>query len=117
MDARMPRRWDDMSAAPLTFHTRTTFTRISAVDRENTDPILEEADLDFIPGKRAARRRKTPLATRLFSKMAILPLVALLLFGVGTFGLNLAHDCAGNQRCLTMSLLRSFVGNPNALPT
>jgi hypothetical protein len=117
MDDQMSSRWDDSPDAPLTFHTRTTFTRLSSVGPGDADQYLEEADLDFIPGRRPAIRQKTPLGTRLLSKLAILPLVALLLVGAGAFGLNLAHDCAGKQRCPTVNLLRSFAGNPNAIPT
>lgn len=117
MDTQMPRRWDDSPDAPLTFHTRTTFTRIASVGPEDTEPYLEEADLDFIPGRRQARHGKTPLGARLLSRLAIVPLVALLVLGLGTFGWNLAHDCTGKQQCQTVNLLRSFAGNPNAMPT
>ncbi len=114
----MPSRWDDSpDDAPLTFHTRTTFTRLTSVGPGDDEQYLEEADLDFIPGRRTAKRRKTPLGVRLLSKMVVLPLVALLLVGVGAFGLNLAYDCTGRQPCLAANLLRSFSGNPNALPT
>ena len=109
----MPSRWDDSLDYPQTFHTRTTQNRVPAFGADDADEDLADTDLHFIPGHQRARRH-APIPVRLLIKLAILPTVALLLVGVGAFGLGLGRDCSGkqsNQGCFTLSMFRSQAAN------
>jgi hypothetical protein len=116
----MPSRSRDPQDYPQTFHTRATLQRLPVFHQARADCDQEQAyrlpesELFFIPGRGQLKRRRMPTGVQLISKLAILPLVVLLLVGVGAFGASLALDCAeqqARQGCFASRLFPVFAGD------
>lgn len=111
--------------AEETFHTRATPPRMPALhqtafdEEEDAQLAIAEADFAFIAGPSKPRaphaeRRKTSLAIKRLARLAILPLVFVMLLGVQGFIVSLSGDCSGaqarqhQQHCFALNLFTAF---------
>jgi hypothetical protein len=118
----------DMDAPSETFHTRATPRRIPALHQDNDDGAwhanehLTSGDLWFIAGPDRHKAffgwNKLPARARLIARLAILPLVALLLLGMQGFVQQAARDCMDqhSQACLAFSIFMPMVGSQSVIP-
>lgn len=109
------------------FHSRVTPPRLPALGEWERDgegdgqPALSAADFTFIagsrkPGAQRAERRKARGTIKVLSRLAILPLALLLLWGVQGIVANLSGDCGSararqQQNCFAMDLFPAFSGS------
>ncbi len=108
-----------------TFHTGATPPRMPALNQAAFDeegdfqPAISEADFSFIagpskPGAPRAERQKTRLAIKRLARLAILPLVFVMLLGVQGFIASLSGECGGaqarqhQQNCFALGLFTAF---------
>ena len=118
----------DVDGAPDTFHTRATPRRMPALRQDSDDGTwqpgehLTSGDFWFISGpdrsKPLSGWKKLPVRVRLAARLAVLPLVALLLLGMQGFVQQAARDCMGqhSQACLALSLFSPIHGSQSVIP-
>ncbi len=118
----------DMDAPSETFHTRATPRRIPALHQDNNDGAwhanehLSSGDLWFIAGpdrnKASWGWNKLPVRARLIARLAVLPLVALLLLGMQGFVQRAALDCMDqhSQACLALNIFMPMGGSQSVIP-
>ncbi len=125
----MRRHERDLQESSEAFHSRATPRRLPALSQDAEDGSwlpgedITEDDFWFIAGPDRANassgRWKPPVSLRLMSRLAVVPLVALLLLGVQGFVFHSARDCAASQRgpaCFALSLFPSQSGSQVMVP-
>ena len=118
----------DVDRTSETFHTQATPRRIPALRQEapdgtwQADEPLASGDLWFIAGPDRAKGfsgwKKLPVRVKLIARLAVLPLVALLLLGMQGFVQQAARDCAGrqSQTCFALSIFTAMEGSQSVIP-
>ena len=118
----------DLDGASETFHTRATPRRMPALRQDTPDGTwhanehLTSGDLWFIAGpdrsKAAFGWNKLPVRVKLIARLAVLPLVALLLVGMQGFVQQAARDCASqhSQACFALSIFTAMEGSQSIIP-